>query len=1010
MTTTLFLLLLLLLTYLMTDFVVESKTRSESKSISHRSHSHRSHSHRSHSHRSHSHRSHSHSKSHRSHSHSKSHRSHSHSKSHKSDSHSKSHKSKSHSRSMHSESRSVSHSFTYPHYITNQTNTSYCTSYTSVLALMGTTTLACGVNQCICTVDKAVFGLQTLGTCDIPEIIFNNTCSTNLTSLVYNRCVNKNSCSFQWGVDFVAPANCSLGLHQPATFFAVGKCCHCQSTSHSLSSSLRSESKSKSKKSKSHSHSHKSHSHRSHSHSVSKSHKSISKSKSRKSHSKSAKSHSHSKSHKSDSKSHSHSLSKSHRSKSHSHSKSHRSESHSKSRHSGSVSHMSHSKSHHSHSKSKSHGSHSHSHSHSKSKSHDSHSHSKSHKSHSSSKSHRSHSHSHSKSHQSDSHSKSRKSVSASHKSQSKSHRSKSHSHSHRSHSHSHSKSHNSVSHSKSHESKSHSDSHSHSHSHSKSHESHSDSHSKSHQSDSHSKSKESKSVSHKSHSKSHESRSHSKSHRSHSHSHSKSHESDSHSKSHNSDSHSHSHSKSHDSHSHSKSHESKSHSDSHSVSRKSKSHSKSHDSHSQSDSRSKSHKSDSHSHSKSHKSHSHSKSMSNKQSLSHSKSKKSHSHSRSHSYSHSDSISTGSPACPPSSQSDFQFGKGTFCFSVTTFPYPNVQFSLSCAAPQKFCKFHSSFFGSMIPSNDCPHSAFGCKKTTLSFINNRCLHKTSCALDTKELLFDTGTQFSCGNYTEHEITFFMRGHCCNRHLVDDIGIRTDIYAFNENSLVTETNDAPDCPVQLEVATVQTEFNAFSGIVMSQYEAEVNAPDFTVNVVNVTAQIILYLTPYHRQLANNYSFVANAIEPAVFYVNGCDQYQRASSASNMSNVVFSAIPYSRNFNIWCRRTYTANLPLIPYWEYDVTFNNLMIPSILTQSVGNSSALAIVMLGLMPNDFFYIDQITIGYSDGSVVQLPTIPCNNYTLFSYECQCTNYYSCDLSYITSPVMFDNAQILQP
>ena len=175
--------------------------------------------------------------------------------------------------------------------------------------------------------------------------------------------------------------------------------------------------------------------------------------------------------------------------------------------------------------------------------------------------------------------------------------------------------------------------------------------------------------------------------------------------------------------------------------------------------------------------------------------------------------------------------------------------------------------------------------------------------------------------------------------------------------------------------------------------------------------MVLYLQPYHQQLASNLSYVAQAITPSVLYVNGCDQYQQASAVSANSAVQYASVPYSRDFSVWCRQTYQSNLPLTPYWQYDVMFPNLARPSGLTMSRGNKTSVAIVMSGLDNNDFFYIDQISIGYSDGTIVYIPTIYCDNYTLYTYHCHCTNYYNCNgFSYMTSPLMFDNAQVLQP
>jgi hypothetical protein len=175
--------------------------------------------------------------------------------------------------------------------------------------------------------------------------------------------------------------------------------------------------------------------------------------------------------------------------------------------------------------------------------------------------------------------------------------------------------------------------------------------------------------------------------------------------------------------------------------------------------------------------------------------------------------------------------------------------------------------------------------------------------------------------------------------------------------------------------------------------------------------MVVYLTPYHQQLVNNVTYARQAIQPTVLFVNGCSQYQRASSISRTSVVTYNAVPYSRDFTVWCKQTYQSNLPLTPYWQYDVTFNQLALPSILTASATNTSSLAIVMMGLLPGDFFYIDQITIGYSDGTIVYIPTIACDNYTLYTYKCTCNNYYNCDdFNYISGPIMFDNGQVQGP
>ena len=236
--------------------------------------------------------------------------------------------------------------------------------------------------------------------------------------------------------------------------------------------------------------------------------------------------------------------------------------------------------------------------------------------------------------------------------------------------------------------------------------------------------------------------------------------------------------------------------------------------------------------------------------------------------------------------------------------------------------------------------------------------------------------------------------------------IRDDVYAFNNHSIVNGTADVPTCPVQLEVSLTNA-YNAFAGVILSAANVTVNGD---VNIVNVTAQIVLYLTDFHQQLAANFSCVEQAIQPAVLLVNGCNQYQQVSSVSLASSVRYLDVPHSRDFTVWCRQSFVSKLPLVPYFQYDVVFPNLALPSALTRSRQNQTALAIVMKGLMHDDSFFIDGITVGYSDGTIVTIPTISCDSYMLDTFQCQCTNYYSCDLGYATSPIMFDNAQILQP
>ena len=197
------------------------------------------------------------------------------------------------------------------------------------------------------------------------------------------------------------------------------------------------------------------------------------------------------------------------------------------------------------------------------------------------------------------------------------------------------------------------------------------------------------------------------------------------------------------------------------------------------------------------------------------------------------------------------------------------------------------------------------------------------------------------------------------------------------------------------------------GVILSPLNVSVNGD---VYIVNVTAQIVLYLTYFHQQLAANFSCVEQAITPAVLFVNGCNQYQQVSSVSLASSVRYLTVPAWRDFTTWCRQSYDSKLPLVPYFQYDVVFPNLALPSALTKSRQNQTALAIVMKGLMHDDSFFIDGISVGYSDGTIVTIPTVSCDTYLLDTFQCQCTNYNSCDLSYVTSPVMFDNGEILRP
>jgi hypothetical protein len=362
--------------------------------------------------------------------------------------------------------------------------------------------------------------------------------------------------------------------------------------------------------------------------------------------------------------------------------------------------------------------------------------------------------------------------------------------------------------------------------------------------------------------------------------------------------------------------------------------------------------------------------------------------------------------------------GNSTFCFSLTTLVYPDVTFSLSCGFQHQFCGFNYSYFGDMDPTTTCLNATLGCKKNMLGYISNLCLNTQTCNLDTKQMLLTNYAQFSCGTYTYPDISLLLVGYCCNPtpYVPPVPSVRTDLFAFDHGSKVIEIDDVPVCPVQMEVMaralhnSSSNNINAFTGVTVSTQVALVNSINNTY-LVNVSAQMIVYLTPYHQQLVNNVTFAKQAIQPAVLFVNGCSQYQRASSISRTSVVTYDTVPYSRDFTVWCKQTYQSNLPLTPYWQYDVTFNQLALPSILTESATNKSSLAIVMMGLLPGDFFYIDQITIGYSDGTIVYIPTIACDNYTLYTYKCTCNNYYNCDdFNYISGPIMFDNGQVQGP
>ena len=570
--------------------------------------------------------------------------------------------------------------------------------------------------------------------------------------------------------------------------------------------------------------------------------------------------------------------------------------------------------------------------------------------------SHRSHSHmsrSHSASHKSHSRSKSHRSTSVSHKSHSHSHSHQSHSKSHQSkshESHSHrSKSHNSKSHrslSTSHQSRSSSKSHrSKSESHkSKSHESHSDSRSVSHKSHSH------HSKSHRSLSTSHQSRSSSKSHRSKSESHkSKSHESHSDSRSASHKSHSH----------HSVSHES--------ISKTASDHSKSHQSKSQ----------ESHSHrslSNSHKSDSPSQSH-----RSHSKSQESTSH-------ESDSDSW-SPSHESHSHQSYSHESGSKSGSEHSNSHYSLSTSRKSDSDSKSFNSRSTSDGSN--SHHSPSRSHSHKSDS---------HSTSDGSNSHQ------------SYSHQSESHSHRG---NKSLSDPgcstttNGSRSDIYAFNSQSLVTGTDDMPSCPVQIEV-TPTGDYDAFAGIVLSPTTVTVVDEDSVV--VNLSAQMVLYLSETHQQLAANFSCIEQAIQPAVLLVNGCNQYQQVSSMSIASTVRYDAVPPSRNFTVWCRKAYASKLPLTPYFQYDVVFPNLAVPSILSRSRVNYSAVAIIMKGLMDGDFFFIDRIIVGYSNGTVITIPTISCDSYTLDTFQCQCTNYCGSNTHYVSSPLMFDNGGILRP
>ena len=525
-----------------------------------------------------------------------------------------------------------------------------------------------------------------------------------------------------------------------------------------------------------------------------------------------------------------------------------------------------------------------------------------------------------------------------------------------------------------------------------------------------------SESVSHKSHS--HMSRSHSASHKSHSQSKSHrsisvSHKSHSHSKSHQSHSKSHQ-SKSHESHSHrSKSHKSKSHR-SLSTSHQSRSSSKSHRSKSESH-KSKSHESHSDSRSASHKSHSHhsvshesiSKTASDYSKSQQSKSHESHSH-RSLSDSHKSDSPSQSHRSDSKSQESKSLQSHSDSQSVSHESHSHQSYSHESNSKSGSENSNSHYSLSTSRKSDSDSKSYNSRSTSDGSNSRHSLsHSHSHKSDSHSTSDGSNSHQSYSHQSE------SHSHSGNKSLPDPScltttnGSRSDIFAFNSQSLVTGTDDVPTCPVQIEV-TPTGDYDAFAGIVLSP--ATVTVVDGDSLVVNVSAQMVLYLSETHQQMAANFSCIEQAIQPAVLLVNGCNQYQQVSSVSVASTVRYDAVPPSRDFTVWCRNTYTSELPLTPYFQYDVVFPNLAVPSILSRSRVNYTAVAIIMKGLMDGDFFFIDRITVGYSNGTIITIPTISCDSYTLDTFQCQCTNYCGSNIHYVASPIMFDNGEILRP
>ncbi len=342
-------------------------------------------------------------------------------------------------------------------------------------------------------------------------------------------------------------------------------------------------------------------------------------------------------------------------------------------------------------------------------------------------------------------------------------------------------------------------------------------------------------------------------------------------------------------------------------------------------------------------------------------------------------------------------------CVIATTLKNETFDFEFMCPPGGFFCDVGYATIGEAVGNQTCHPVSFyieDCQRNLTAYMRQKCAYQPTCSFTSLDLYLSNITHPDCQAFANAtSFTFEFYGVCCvlantcpPRSSADFqmLNATDQVVAFDNNTSLQMVGQPEFCPFQLKATAVA--FAPFIGISIPL----IAFPAININITkitSVTCAIAIYLTNAHAQYVANVSFVAAAIRPQLMYRQGCGRYLFTGW-----NTTTAAIPSIRTVAAAC------NYSAVPFAEYDVSFTNLLL-----YNLESIQQLDIVVLGLLPGDFFYIDQISLEFQNMTSTSISISPCLNATLPSNVCAC-NEPTCPRNgtfrYVMSPLLVDNGQ----